>query len=297
MAAISVIIPIYNAECFLNDLFGAIEKNEFEDQDEVLLIDNGSTDKSLELCYGRRDLFPNLYKVFSFTEKASSYAARNYGVKLAKGQILVFTDSDTKPVSNWLKIIRNSIRTGEVIAGKIYLDNIDNGLWETFDQIAHLNSEKNAINNCVATANMAVTKHDFLKVGLFEERFSGGDYEWSQRAVKNGLNILFIPEAMVHHPTRKSFEQILKKEQRIAFGTGNHYRLHNKSKVLLIIKYVLKIFKLDTNLRYSKRLLLNGIRRADLLEFNMKFMQIRLSQLIYAIKGYNLLNARKIGIK
>ena len=102
----------------------------------------------------------------------------------------------------------------------------------------HLNSESNANNNCVATANMAVTKQDFINVGYFEERFSGGDYEWSQRAVKNGLKILFIPEVMVHHPTRNNFDQILIKEKRIAYGFGNHYKLHNKSKVFLIIIYL-----------------------------------------------------------
>ena len=297
MDVISIIIPIYNAESFLIDLFEAIEKNEFIDGDEILLIDNGSTDQSYNLCYQRTKLYPHLYKLISYTEKAGSYAARNYGVKLSKGQILVFTDSDTKPLPSWIKTIRNNIVMGEIVAGKIYLENINNSLWEVFDQIAHLNSEKNANANCVATANMAVTKQDFVNTGYFEERFSGGDYEWSKRAVKNGLKISFMPEVMVHHPTRKTFEQILIKEQRIAYGSGNHYKLHNKSKYSLIAKYILKIFKLDTNIRYTKELISRGISRNELLNFNKKFMWIRVSQLIYAIKGYNMVNTREIGIK
>ena len=47
--SVSVIIPIYNSQTFLNDLFGALNKVRFDDNDEVLLIDNGSTDTSADL--------------------------------------------------------------------------------------------------------------------------------------------------------------------------------------------------------------------------------------------------------
>lgn len=297
MKNISVIIPIFNSEEYLETLFEALQNNRFYDGDEVLLVDNGSTDNSILYCEKMVNKYPEIYKLLKFTEKPGSYSARNFGVSLAKGDVLVFTDSDTEPVENWLDTIRDNSKEGVVLAGRIILDIIDNGLWEHFDNIAHLNSEKNAKSSCVATANMAVYKTDFFKVGLFEERFSGGDYEWSMRASDKGLKIQFLDQAIVHHPTRKSFKQILKKEQRIAYGAGNHYKNLKKPLAELVIVYFLKIFKIDTNIRYSRKLRNSGLTGKTILEFNIKFMYIRFQQLLFAVKGYNMENVREMGIK
>ena len=294
---ISVIIPIYNAVEFLPNLLECLEKNDFKENDEILLIDNGSSDNSYQICLEMAIKNQKLYKVLKYTEKADSYAVRNFGVRQAKNEILVFTDSDTKPLSSWISTIRKTIKIGTIIAGKIELEIINNGLWEHFDSIAHLQSEKNAKKNSIATANMTVFKEDFFKVGYFEERFSGGDYEWSKRAAQKKLTIIYSPEAMVYHPTRKTFEQILKKEQRIAYGTGNHHRNKGKSLFSLIILYILKILKFDTNIKYMRLLKMRGFNNKAQWEFNNKFMIIRFEQLKYVIKGYKMINVRKIGIK
>lgn len=294
---ISVIIPIFNSEEYLPSLFLALEKCEFEKEDEVLLIDNGSTDNSLNLCKEKEKENPNLYKCLTYVEKASSYAARNYGVKESRGDVLVFTDSDCKPEAGWLTAIRNNIKEGVVIAGKISLEVTEKKVWQLFDSIAHLQSEANSKRQNVATANMAVLKKDFYRVGVFENRFSGGDYDWSRRAAANKLKIVYVEDAFVYHPTRKNFQEILKKEQRIAFGSGNHYKLQKKKLFFLVGKYFLKCFKIDTNIRYSKALYQMGIKGGEIIKFNIGFIKIRMEQLKYVIKGYNNEDVRQLGIK
>lgn len=294
---LSVIIPIYNAEKYLSDLFRKLDANHFEEGDEVLLVDNGSTDNSVNMCQEQVAKSPKLYRLLSFTEKAGSYAARNYAVRESKGQVLVFTDSDTKPVPDWLHYIRTNLKPGLAIAGKIELEIVNNSLWELYDNLVHLNSEKRAANNEVATANMSVYRADFEKVGFFEERFSGGDYDWSRRAKATGLEIVFVQDAKVYHPTRKTFEQVLKKEQRIAYGAGNHYSFARKSLVILILKYFAKIFKVDTNIRCHKALKKLGVSKKDLREFDRKFLIIRIEQFKYAVRGYMMIDARKLGVK
>lgn len=294
---ISIIIPIFNAEQFLPDLFHALSHNTFLPGDEVLLVDNGSTDHSAALCKAEQEKRPDIYRCLSFTEEPGPYAARNYAIQQAEGEIFVFTDSDCKPVPHWLDAVRENIKEGTVIAGKVEIEVVNDGLWEHFDSIAHLNSEKSAANNKVATANMAVTKSGFMKVGFFEKQFSGEDYAWSKRAAATGLEIVYMPDVMVYHPSRKTFAEILRKDQRIAFGAGNHAQLHGQSGILLWCKYFLKIFKFDTNVRYTKQLKKVGMNGKALWEFNCKFMRIRVEQLKFAMKGYNQADVRKLGIK
>lgn len=294
---ISVIIPIYNAEKFLDELFESLEKNHFEEGDEILLIDNGSSDKGVEMCKLIVEKEPKLYRYLLYTEKADSYAARNFGVRNAHNEVLVFTDSDCKPKANWIKMIKQSIKPGEVVAGKITLEKKIDNVWENFDSIAHLQSSNDAKNNNVATANMAVYLTDYKKVGFFTERFSGGDFDWSQRAVDKGLKIVFHNDVEVLHPSRNSLQQILKKEQRIAYGIGYSARLSGKSFLLIKLKMCLKVLKIDTNIRYRRKLKKLGMNREQLHEFDNAFWKIRFDQIKYMERGYKGINARSMNLK
>lgn len=297
MKNISVIVPIFNAESFLPYLFDCFDKSGFAEGDEILLVDNGSTDKSYQMCVEQAIKHLGLYRVLQYTEKADSYAARNYAVSHAKGDIFAFTDSDCKPLPVWLDQVRN-VEEGVVMAGKVELELVENNLWEHLDRLVHLGQTEEAIRkNCVPTANMAVNREDFFKVGLFEERFSGGDFEWSQRACRKGMTVKYNPAAFLYHPSRKTFEEISTREKRTAYGKGKSFRNNGKAKGSLIVLYFLKIFKVDTNIRLSRGLAKNGVAFMDRMYFHAKFFQIRVMQLKAAIAGYDGKNARDLKIK
>lgn len=297
MKHVSVIVPLFNAERFLPFLFDCFDKCAFAEGDEILLVDNGSKDRSYELCTQQAQKRPDLYRVLQYTEKADSYAARNHAVSQAKGDIFAFTDSDCKPSPAWLEQVRK-VEEGFVLAGKVELELIENNLWEHFDRLVHLGQTEEAIaNNCVPTANMAVNREDYFKVGLFEERFSGGDFEWSQRACRKGLTVKYDPEAFMYHPSRKTFEEIATREKRTAYGKGKSCRNNGGSKARLALVFFLKIFKIDTNWNLTRGLAKNGVGFKDRVYFNVKFFQIRVMQLKAAMAGYNGVNARDLKIK
>lgn len=91
MTAISIIIPIYNAEKYLLKCLDALANQTFKDI-EILCIDDGSKDKSLRILkqYASQD---SRFKVFTQTNSGPA-AARNLGLKNASGKYLMFCDSD-----------------------------------------------------------------------------------------------------------------------------------------------------------------------------------------------------------
>lgn len=298
MRTVSIIIPIFNAERFLKDLFACLEQCDFFEGDEILLIDNGSKDKTSQICkeqVGKDDK----YKYYYYDEKADSYAARNYGIRQSLGEILVFTDSDCKPTREWLSAIRNSVKPGVFIAGNIQLEIVENSVWECLDSITHLSQTRNNLNaGCVATANMSVLKNDLEnRVGFFEERFAGGDFEWSKRAIDCGMKLEFCEKALVYHPSRKTYKEIATREKRSAYGAGKHYRIAHKSKFKLEVIYFLKIFKFDTYFKLSRQMRKKGISMKDIWGFVIKYIGIRAQQLGAAIAGYEGNNPRELGIK
>ena len=91
MALISVVVPIYNVEAYLEKCINSIINQTFSDL-EILLIDDGSTDSSSDICdrYGSMD---TRIKVLHKKNGGLS-SARNAGIDLSKGDYLCFIDSD-----------------------------------------------------------------------------------------------------------------------------------------------------------------------------------------------------------
>ena len=98
----SVIVPIYNAEKTIERCLNSVMSQTFRDF-EVLLINDGSTDNSLEKCIS---ISKNDKRISIISQKNSGPSfARNKGLDIAKGKRIVFVDSDDYLENNCLQII------------------------------------------------------------------------------------------------------------------------------------------------------------------------------------------------
>lgn len=97
---ISVIVPIFNTEKHLNKFLKSIKKQRFTDY-EVIMIDDGSTDKSADICkeYAKGDSRFHYY----YKENGGSSSARNLGIKKAAGDYIAFVDSDDSIDEDYLE--------------------------------------------------------------------------------------------------------------------------------------------------------------------------------------------------
>lgn len=89
---LSIIVPIYNVEKYLAKCLDSLVNQTFLDF-EILLVNDGSTDKSLMIANKYRDNYPDLINVYTKINGGLS-DARNYGINHAKGEFLAFIDSD-----------------------------------------------------------------------------------------------------------------------------------------------------------------------------------------------------------
>ena len=84
---ISVIIPVYNVEKYLAE---CVESVRGHDDTEIILINDGSTDNSGNIC----DSYADGNIIVVHTKNCGLSSARNTGLKLAKGKFVYFMDSD-----------------------------------------------------------------------------------------------------------------------------------------------------------------------------------------------------------
>lgn len=127
---ISIIVPVYKAESYLNKCIDSILSQSFQDF-ELLLIDDGSPDESGNICnkYAQND---SRIRVFH-KENGGVSSARNVGLDHVKGTWITFVDSDDYVKGNYFNIVNGASHYDLLISG--YEQEYDNGKEKTIINI------------------------------------------------------------------------------------------------------------------------------------------------------------------
>lgn len=96
---LSIIIPVYNAAPLLNRCLDSIFNQKTQYTYEVILVDDGSTDNSIEIIKSRKENNITLYQ----QKNSGPSVARNKGIKLSKGDYLTFLDADDYWVDGFIE--------------------------------------------------------------------------------------------------------------------------------------------------------------------------------------------------
>ena len=121
LTLISVIVPVYNAEKTLYKCIDSILAQSYP-AFELLLIDDGSIDSSIEICHSYAKI-DNRIRVYHKSNGGAS-SARNFGLSKAKGDWVTFCDSDDWVYPMWLQNFRNSMGHVDYVCQGIETDSL-----------------------------------------------------------------------------------------------------------------------------------------------------------------------------
>ncbi len=164
-------------------------------------------------------------------EIQGSYAARNKGVRQAKGSLIAFIDADMTVRADWLESLALSHRKhGWDYAGCEMAVYTECDTWTArYDKTLYGFPVEKYLKerNFVHTGCLTTTQDVFNTVGLFDTQMtSQGDHEFGERVSDAGFNQQFISEAVMYHPARTNLHTWLKKQSRIGRGATEKRRLH-----------------------------------------------------------------------
>lgn len=221
---ISLIVPILDAERTIEDCLEHIRRQD-RPPDEIVLVDNGSTDETVTRIEAFRRMHPDLPIQLLRESTRGAAAARNRGIAAARGEVLVFTDSDVFAARDWLSRLVEiyerrpeidgvggvaRIRDPRTVADKLQALNL-------FLPDALRNQmvgEKHEIifGRTMPTMNASYRRRVFDAVGRFDETLSvaGEDLDFQIRAFERGHTLLVgYAAAQIEHAPRESFRRFM----------------------------------------------------------------------------------------
>lgn len=215
---VSVIVPVLNTdrlalcvEALAAQTYAAYE---------VILVDNGVRGGLEPHVVGKER-----FKVVREARRGS-YAARNAGLREARGSVLAFTDADCVPARDWIERgvagLQRSPGCG-LIGGRIEVT-IAEPLRPTAVELYELRTSFRQAEyierwGFAATANLFTSRDVFDRVGRFsDELLSMGDREWGTRVSAAGYAPAYAADAVVVHPARATLSALRTRTQRTTGG-------------------------------------------------------------------------------
>lgn len=198
MLKLSIIIPVYNVELYIERcLRSCASQDLMPDEYEIIIINDGTKDKSLEIAERVASDYSNM--IIYSQKNAGLSAARNKGLSMARGKYVWFVDSDDWIEKDSLKNVLINVENYDVLAMGYILAYEDEALNTTFNYAEkNLRTTKQLLlKNFVPQAQMYVFRRDFLveEKLLFYEGIFHEDVEFTPRMLYQGgaLNILEKP--------------------------------------------------------------------------------------------------------
>lgn len=194
---VSIIIPAYYSDATLEDCLRSLRAQTYRDF-EIILINSSPEERTRHIV---TSAFPEVRFQQSLT-RLYPHAARNHGVSLARGQLLVFTDPDCRARSDWLARLVGACQAGHRVVG----GGMELASERWFERGVHLCKFSWALSGLdaaphwiVPSANVCFERGVWDAVGPLAGDLFCGDALLSWRAAERGYSPWFEPRAVVEH--------------------------------------------------------------------------------------------------
>jgi len=211
---LSVIIPCLNAAETIGDQLEAFANQEWDQPWELIVADNGSTDKTLEIVERYKSRLPNLRVVDASEQRGPSHA-RNVGAKTATGEALAFCDADDEVGTGWVAAIGEAVSKHGFVASRFEKAKLNPPhLLDIYGKAQENDIQSYGYPPYLPHAGgcgLAVKRVHYDAVGGFDNSFlycQDTDFCW--RVQLTGVKLQFAPEAVVHIRFRNGLRSIFR---------------------------------------------------------------------------------------
>lgn len=234
---VSIVIPSKNEEKNIGKCLDTIYKQETSYNFEVIVIDSGSKDRTIDIVKG----FSKVKLIKIKPEAFAHGKTRNLGAQISKGDFIIYLNADALPVNkNWLNPLIDEMKKDVNIAGTFsrhipkencYLYMVRDLLKSMPAKKIEKRSAKKFDYMLFSTVSSAIRREIWVQYPFEDRIIIAEDQDWAKRILNRGLKIIYEPNSMVYHSHNYSLKELFE----IKFKVGQSYnRFNNKFSAIFI---------------------------------------------------------------
>lgn len=242
-SSISIIIPAHNEEDFIKDCINSVKNAEFNGKKEIIIINDGSSDKTQEIISQIKNI-----KIIQ-TKHIGKSASINKALKIANGEIIAIVDADSVIEKNSLNYIKNELEK-ENVAGTTSIIKVKNRkklicMWVHIEQLYNslMRLILSKINANISTPGplSAYRKDALKKINGFSTKGYSEDLDITIRLIRQGYKITLAKKAYAQTNMPYTRKWFFKQRLRFAKGMLNIFKTHLRLNKNIIDLYTLPI--------------------------------------------------------
>ena len=217
---LSIVLPAHNEEAHLADQLEAIITQDVDADWELVVVDNNSTDGTTALVEQFAQVSDRVRLVRACEQSDKSYAVAE-GVASSSADLLVFCDADDVVAPGWLAALAEGLKQHQVVTGPNELDLLNPG-WLADSRGR---SGDDAVGSfagifpCIRGNNFGLHRSVWHSIGPLSQGFYPvEDLEYSHRCWVNDVEVVGLPDAVVHYRYRQSVRDLWR--QGFKYGVG-----------------------------------------------------------------------------
>lgn len=264
MKSVSVVIPIYNVQPYLTKCLDSIY-NQVDDKIEVILVNDGSTDNSLDICRKYAEKYPNTIVIDK--ENGGLSDARNVGTEAASGEYIYYLDSDDWLAPGAIKTLYDFAASNncEIVQGGFYYAYDDHLLYDNSRKHPQILNRDDAMLELIKNdyvKNFAwgkLYRADIVKRHLFPKGKFYEDAYWQHLIINECNHYGIVPTPLYYYRQResgisgefsmKNLDLLRGYEERLAFVQKNYpkYTKQMVNRLWTLVYLMVEMAKNSTN--------------------------------------------------
>jgi cellulose synthase/poly-beta-1,6-N-acetylglucosamine synthase-like glycosyltransferase len=225
----SIIVPVKNEEKVIGRLLDALDKLDYPaEKKEIIIVEDGSTDKSVDICEKHAEKCNLSLKVLHKPSSSGKPSALNYGIEHARGDIIGVFDADSLPVNDSLLNVCKYFEDGEVAAvqGRTLSINSEQNMLtklisyeDAYDEVYLRGKDTLGLFVNLKGSCQFVRRNVLEKLKGFDEKTLCEDMEISARLTERGYKIRFAPDVRSWQESPADLKHLFRQRTRWYRGT------------------------------------------------------------------------------
>jgi glycosyltransferase involved in cell wall biosynthesis len=200
---VSVIVPVLNEEDHIAEALAGLARQDYSGDWEVMVADNGCTDRTLEIAESWRQKVPGLRIVDATGRRGLAYA-RNVAADAAEGEFIAWLDGDDAPAAGWLRGLAATAAEADLVRAESERGLLNEGLPEDWPPVWPPSPAGGPVFRNIGGHRLGVWTDIARELRWDESLDRGGeDVDFSCRARLRGMTFARAENAVIHKRLRR----------------------------------------------------------------------------------------------